>query len=137
MRLQLLVSLSIIDIMESERVKVRRKLCPHCGEFVTKSTYYCHKSRFFDKHTKTWQIEHVTSSRRSSCSDSTDSDSTTTSDESEFVLDSNCNSRRDPSPNLGTDTSVFEDIDGVSGPDITQEEEHDCSADNEGFVSGR
>ena len=44
--------------------KVRRIFCPHCGEWVTKSTFYRHKSKFFNKHMKTW-IENVGASRRS------------------------------------------------------------------------
>ena len=35
------------------RVKTMRRFCPHCEDFVTKSTFYRHKSKFFDKHTKT------------------------------------------------------------------------------------
>ena len=55
-------SISVISFIHGERkmesasarVKARRKLCPHCGEFVTKSTFYRHKSKFFNKHTKIW-----------------------------------------------------------------------------------
>ena len=43
-------------MMESTcgRGKARRIFCPHCEDFVTKSTFYRHKIKFFNKHTKTW-----------------------------------------------------------------------------------
>ena len=65
-------------------IKVRRIFCPHCGEWVTKSTFYRHKNKFFNNRTKTW-IENVGASRRSSCSDS--------SDESDRTLEERCNVR--------------------------------------------
>ena len=43
-------------MMESTRgrVKTRQRFCPHCEDFVGKTTFYRHKSKLFNKHTKTW-----------------------------------------------------------------------------------
>ena len=61
------------------RVKTRRRFCPHCEDFVTKSTFYRHKSKFFDKHTKTWNHDENTGRL-------VDSESSSESiDESDFI----------------------------------------------------
>lgn len=46
--------------MREPRGKIKRKLlyCPHCAEIVTKSTYYRHKSKFYNKDSKTWMVVH-------------------------------------------------------------------------------
>ena len=32
------------------------RYCPHCDEKVSKSTFYRHKTKFFNLLTKTWQL---------------------------------------------------------------------------------
>ena len=40
-------------------VKRRRIYCEHCENHLTKSTYYRHKSKFFDVATKTWAKDRI------------------------------------------------------------------------------
>lgn len=40
-------------------VKRKRIYCEHCENHLTKSTYYRHKSKFFDVATKTWAKDRI------------------------------------------------------------------------------
>ena len=61
--------------MKKARGKIKRQLlyCPHCGEIVTKSTYYRHKSKFCNRHSKTWVVVHDESVLLSASTNSSDS----------------------------------------------------------------
>ena len=37
--------------------KRRRLFREHCKSFLSKSTYYCHRANYFDRHTKVWVSE--------------------------------------------------------------------------------
>ena len=40
--------------MESRRKKLRPWYCGHCDKVVSKSTFYSHRRRYYDKKTRKW-----------------------------------------------------------------------------------
>ena len=41
----------------SKRRKFDKAFCPHCKKVVAKSTWYLHYNKFYNKSTKTWQVD--------------------------------------------------------------------------------
>ena len=47
-------------LVESKRSKMasrKRKLCPHCGEHLSRTSYYEHKARFYSQDMGCWTSE--------------------------------------------------------------------------------
>ena len=65
----------------------RRIFCPHCEEFVSKTTYYRHRDNYFDLQTNEWRIKGCRYARDSMeediCSSSDDESNSTPEDSQE------------------------------------------------------
>ncbi len=59
------ISTDAVDLdLEPSRKRVRASvLCPHCDQYLSKSSYYRHKSSFYNKVTKQWLTSSICDGR--------------------------------------------------------------------------
>ena len=67
---------------------IKRKYCDHCENYLSKSTYYRHRSKYYNIATGKW-IKVSDTTNPSSSSSASDEDSSTNRDEDEETFDDN------------------------------------------------
>ena len=75
-------------VLPPRRIKRKRVYCDHCDNYLSKSTYYRHRSKYYNIATGKW-IKVSDATNPSSSSSASDEDNNTSRDEDEETFDDN------------------------------------------------